>query len=159
MSDHRLTALLGILGDGAVAGDSLQQFRQLLLGIGDELEALLTFNVTLASDKLAAGEACIKTWVAPFPCEITAIYGVKSTSTATAVAVLTADAVNPLTGTNVDLHALTNDTPASQTLSATATNLRLNTGNLLKATFTAGGGGALDGGTVVFFIKPIKIYE
>ena len=159
MSDHRMKTQLDLLGDGAVAGDSLQQFRQLLLGIGDDLEALLTFTVILAADKLGNNEACIRNWVAPYPCEITAIYCVKSTSADTAVVAFTADGNNPLTAATVNLHALTNDTPASQTISATAANMKMNTGNLLKGTFTCGAAGTLDGGAAVFLIKPIQPYE
>ena len=159
MADHRLDKFLDMLDEGHKAGESLNEVRNRFKGLGAELAIVVTNMVVLNADKLGNSEACIKTWAAPFPLEITKITGIKTTSADTAVAVMTAAGNNPLTGANVNMHALTADTPASQTLSATAAHKLMSTGDLFKCTFTCGASGTLDGGSITIEFKPIQPFE
>lgn len=156
MADHRLDRVLDLFTAGPVAGESLEEFRRKIKSLGVELAALITGQTIITPPTMGAGETHIRTWVAPYALEITAIYGIKTTSADTITATMTADGNNPLTGANIDMHALVADTPTSQTLSATAANKLMNAGDLLKCTFASGGAGALTGGAVVVLYKPIQ---
>jgi hypothetical protein len=157
MAHAALKTLLAYLSNGAEPGESLNEFRKRLAPLVDQaIESVDKDCFVLGSIVLANGESFVSNWSAHKDIKITAIYGIKSTGTADeATATMTAGGNNPLSGTNIDLDALTDDTPTSQTLSATAANLLMSTGDLFKCTFAAGGGsGALAGGAVVVAYEP-----
>lgn len=145
-----------LLDEGHKAGESLQDFRNRLKGSGGEFEALVTDEVLLHSDKLGNNGSCVKNWVAPCKLEIVSITAVKTSSADTATATMTAAGNNPLAAANVNMHGLTNDTPAAQTLNSTAANKQMAAGTQFKCTFACGASGTLDGGAIAIKYKPIN---
>jgi len=157
MSDQLNKILTDALDAGHVAGESKQEAANKLKGEGGRLATILTQPFILQCDKLGNSEACIKTFVAPYNLEIVSITTVKTTSADTAVAEMTANAVNPITAATVNFHALTNDTPAVEPLSATPARYEMETGELFKVTWTCGVAGTLDGASLTIQTKPIEL--
>lgn len=91
------------------------------------------------------------------PVTLTAIKAMKGGSADTATATLSnldaeGGAANPLSGTNIDMHALTNDAaPASQTLNGTAANITVPAGGRVKISLACGASGTLTGGKIQFW--------
>ena len=163
MADHRLDRVLDLLTAGPVAGESHEEFRRKIRSLGVELAALMTGVAVIGTQDLGAAATEIKTWRAPYDLQITSIYATKNTSSDTITATLVnRDAAantdkNPLHGTNVNMHTLATANEAeSQSLSATAANLMMHTGDSIMITFATGGGGALTGGSVAINYKPIQ---
>lgn len=163
MADHLLDRLLDLLDEGAKPGEAHIEFRAKLKGNRTLLETAFTQTAQLQSDALGASASVIKSFIAPYACEITSIKAVKhgtvsGTGTATLV---NRDAAgnndkNPLSGASINIVGLAAaDEAESQALSATAANIQMAAGDTLKCTFATGGGSAMDGATVSVTYKPL----
>lgn len=162
MADHILKAASDFFGAGRQAGDSLQTVQNRLKSLAS-LDGGIVQQVTMDSVNLGNSESFIAHFIAPFKLEITAILAVKQASVGTGVTatLVNRDAANntdknPLSGTNIDMDALTTANEAeSQTLSATAANITMEAGDCLKCTFAADGTSTLTGAAVALRYKPI----
>lgn len=140
--DHLMQSMKGgheMLGEGA----GWKEIELPMMGSSETQHRYFVNNLSVAVDLLA-------------------VKAMKGGSASTATATLSnmdaeGGAANPLSGANIDLHALTNDAkPVAQTLSSTAAAIRVPPGGRVKVTLATGGSGSLAGGLLQFFFQPIS---
>lgn len=163
MADHLLDRFYDTVDQGAVPGEAHIEFRRKLKGNRSQLETSVKQSACLQSDALGASASSIKAFIAPFPCQISAIYAskhgtVSGTVTATCVnrdASSNTDK-NPLSAASANIVGLaTANEGESQALSVTTVNLQLDTGDCLQCTFATGGASQCDGASVVIVYYPL----
>lgn len=140
---------------GKTINDHLQALKE--LGFPSNLETATNESFSISCMALAATETFEFAWVAPYKCQISAIWGSRAGAVAgTVTCTIAANGNNPLDGTNVDIAALTTAGVAEeQLLSGTVGNLVVAAGQQIKFTFAAAGASSLaGGGNIVIHVFP-----
>lgn len=162
MADHLLKDQADFLTNGpeSVPGQSLQEFHRKLKPLGDKLESATTQSWVSKVDGLTNGsgaETKTDIFIADRKMEITGIDVMRDGASANAATVaFTKNAsTNVLAAASVDVDGLTDVTVTAATLTSTAADLILETGDRLKVAWVTDSAGTITAASALIKWKPV----